>query len=350
MNESRYAVLGVAGFPIVDADRRGEGRFMLELVNFAAVSDEVETLLGGDKAKLVNFLARHDLDGLELFLYDAWDEQMFPASIVHGVHLRFWPAWVSFWRQNVADMARDYGDDAAIVKRFGSLSVEDWVAVWRENIRSAVAAGAQYLVLHVSETPLCELAARPFTTITDEEVIDAALELVAALAEEIPADCRLLFENLWWPGLTFRRPDLAERLVSRSKHQNCGFMLDTGHLMCTNLHLKSEAEGVAFILSVYAALGSLREKVYGLHLHQSLSGAYVRAMAEAHRDERWPREADAIMDYIARVDWHNPFTAAAVRRIVDAVRPEYLVHEFLPASFCEWEEKVLTQRRALGWA
>lgn len=322
---------------------------MLELINFAHVPGEIENLLGGDKAKLDEFLARHHLDGLELFLYGARDEGLFPASLIHGVHLRFWPTWVSFWRQDAAKMARDYGGDADVIKVFGSRSVEDWVEVWRENIRSAVAAGAKYLVLHVSEAPMSELSARPFTTITDEEVIDATLELVAVLAKEIPADCRLLFENLWWPGLTFRRPDLAERLVTRSKHQNCGFMLDTGHLMCTNLSLTSEAEGADFVVAVYEALGSLKEKVYGLHLHQSLSGFYVRAMREAHRGERWPTEIGELMDYVARVDGHRPFSTAAVRRIVDAVRPDYLVHEFLPASFPEWEEKVHTQRRALGW-
>ena len=322
---------------------------MLELVNLSNIPHEVETLLGGEKAALEDFLARHHLDGLELFLYGPRDESFFPAALVHGVHLRFWPAWVSFWRQDAAKMARDYGDDAAVKKTFGSLRVEDWVEVWRANIQSAVAAGAGYLVLHVSEAPMSELSARPFTTITDEEVIDATLELVAALAKEIPADCRLLFENLWWPGLTFRRPDLAERLVTRSKHPNCGFMLDTGHLMCTDLDLTNEQEGADFVVAAYEALGSLKEKVYGLHLHQSLSGAYVRAMREAHQGERWPAEIGEIMDYITRVDWHRPFTTAAVRRIVDAVRPDYLVHEFLPASFHEWEEKVRTQRQALGW-
>lgn len=322
---------------------------MLELVNLSNIPHEVETLLGGEKSILDDFLARHHLDGLELFLYGPRDERFFPASLVHGVHLRFWPSWVSFWRQDAAKMARDYGGDAEVIKAFGSRSVEEWVEVWRENIRSAVAAGAKYLVLHVSEAPMSELSARPFTTITDEEVIDATLELVAVLATEIPADCRLLFENLWWPGLTFRRPDLAERLVSCSTHQNCGFMLDTGHLMCTNLELTSEAEGADFVVAAYEALGSLKEKVYGIHLHQSLSGSYVRAMREAHRGERWPTEIGEIMDYIARVDWHRPFSTSAVRRIVDAVRPDYLVHEFLPASFPEWEEKVHTQRRALGW-
>ena len=66
-------------------------------------------------------------------------------------------------------------------------------------------------------------------------------------------------------------------------------------------------------------------------------------------DWRWPRDSAKISEYVARVDAHRPFQTEAVRRIVEAIQPEYLVHEFLPATFAEWEEKVHTQRHALGW-
>lgn len=322
---------------------------MLELVNLSNIPHEVETLLGGEKAALEDFLARHHLDGLELFLYGPRDESFFPAALVHGVHLRFWPAWISFWRQDAVKMARDYGGQDAVREMFGGERVEAWLELWRQNIREAADAGAKYLVLHVAETPLSELCARPFTTISDAEAIDATLELVAALSDVIPEDCQLLFENLWWPGLTLRRTDLAERLLSRSKHQNCGFLLDTGHLMSTNLDLVGEADSAAFVVAAYRALGSLGERVYGLHLHQSQSGAYVRTRMSTPGDWRWPRDSAKISEYVARVDAHRPFQTEAVRRIVEAIQPEYLVHEFLPATFAEWEEKVHTQRHALGW-
>ncbi len=322
---------------------------MLELVNISNLPFEVRQLLGGEKAVLDDFLGRHRLDGLELFLCGPRDEATFPADLIHGVHLRFWPAWVSFWRQDAVKMARDYGGQDAVREMFGGERVEAWLELWRENIREAAGAGAKYLVLHVAETPLSELCARPFTTICDEEVIDATLELVAALSDVIPKDCQLLFENLWWPGLTLRRTDLAERLLSRSKHQNCGFLVDTGHLMCTNLDLVDEADSADFVVAAYRALGSLGKRVYGLHLHQSQSGAYVRTMMNTPGDWRWPRDSAKISEYVARVDAHRPFQTSAVRRIVEAIQPEYLVHEFLPATFAEWEEKVHTQRHALGW-
>ena len=322
---------------------------MLELVNISNLPFEVRQLLGGEKAVLDDFLARHRLDGLELFLCGPRDKATFPADLIHGVHLRFWPAWVSFWRQDTVKMARDYGGQDAVQEMFGGERVENWLELWRENIREAADAGAKYLVLHVSETPLSELCARPFTTICDEEVIDATLELVAALSDVIPKDCQLLFENLWWPRLTLRRLDLAERLLSRSKHQNCGFLVDTGHLMCTNLDLVDEADSAAFVVAAYRALGSLGKRVYGLHLHQSQSGAYVRTVMNTPGDWRWPRDSAKISEYVVRVDAHRPFQTEAVRRIVEAIQPEYLVHEFLPATFAEWEEKVHTQRHALGW-
>lgn len=51
---------------------------MLELVNLSNIPHEVETLLGGEKAALEDFLARHHLDGLELFLYGPRDESFSP--------------------------------------------------------------------------------------------------------------------------------------------------------------------------------------------------------------------------------------------------------------------------------
>ena len=37
----------------------------------------------------------------------------------------------------------------------------------------------------------------------------------------------------------------------------CGLMLDTGHLMNTNVHLQNEQQGIDYILQVVAKLGDL---------------------------------------------------------------------------------------------
>ena len=105
-------------------------------------------------------------------------------------------------------------------------------------------------------------------------------------------------------------------------------MLDTGHLMNTNLDLQSEAEGAAYVQKIYHELGELGKCVYGIHLHQSLSGAYTREMMRRHVGWKTSLDWQAAMDYVMHVDQHQPFHTDAARRIVETVQPMYLVHEF----------------------
>lgn len=51
---------------------------------------------------------------------------------------------------------------------------------------------------------------------------------------KLPPHVALLFENLWWPGLTLKNPKLVAKLLKNVKHPNLGIMLDLGHLMNTN--------------------------------------------------------------------------------------------------------------------
>ncbi len=177
---------------------------------------------------------------------------------------------------------------------------------------------------------------------------DAAIALLNKVVDALPVDCWLLLENPCWPGLTMTDPEIAERLLAGVRHRRTGFMLDVGHLMHTELSLADEAEAAAYVVDVYKKLGSLGEAVKGLHLHQSLTGDFVRQMMREHTEESCPLPPEACMDYVITMDAHLPFRTEAARRIVETVRPDYLVHEFMPVSYDDWKEKLQTQRRALG--
>ena len=99
---------------------------------------------------------------------------------------------------------------------------------------------------------------------------------------------------------------------------------------------------------IYRNLGAVGKYVYGLHLHQSLSGSYVREMMRRHAGAYDPLDWRTAMDYVMRVDRHEPFRTEAARRILDTVQPDYLVHEFLQRSRTDWEQKIHMQRCALG--
>ena len=320
---------------------------MLTLTNLSNADCDVTHILHGDADAdaLPAILQELGLDGIEFMLCAPWDRTLFPPAYIKGVHLLFWPTWVDFWRGNRSALMAEFGSEDNVRGYYGSLDVADWVEGWRENLRRAAACQPQYLVFHVAHNCTSEMYTRTFS-VTDEEVIRADIELVNAIVGEIPRGCKLLFENLWWPGLTFQKPQLAAELLARVSYPDTGFMLDTGHLMNTNLDLQSEAEGAAYVQKIYHELGELGKCVYGIHLHQSLSGTYTREMMRRHVGWKTPLDWQTAMDYVMHVDQHQPFHTDAARRIVETVQPMYLVHEFQHRSRDDLARKLRIQQRA----
>ena len=318
---------------------------MPELVNLSNADCDNDALLGNAESGLASFLQAEGLDGIEFLPCGPWNPSIHPAELVWGVHLRYWPSWVAFFLGDEAVLRREFPRPEDVRDYYGADRPEEWIVLLREHIREAMAPKPEYLVFHVADAPSYGLYSRRFPY-DDVAVIDAAIELLNDVSDILPEDCWLLLENLWWPGLTLIDPKIAERLLRGIRHRRTGFMLDVGHLMHTDLALSNESEAAAYVVSVYQKLGSLGEAVKGLHLHQSLTGGFIRRMMREHAGESAPLSPKACMDYILTMDAHLPFQTAAARRGVEAVRPEYLVHEFMPVSREDWQEKIWTQRRA----
>ena len=119
--------------------------------------------------------------------------------------------------------------------------------------------------------------------------------------------------------------------------------------MNTELRLADEAQAAAYILRCVKNLGALRERIFAMHLHCSLSGAFVRRMmAQKQKERPQALTVEESYRYVSQVDWHRPFATSAARRIAEAVEPEFLVHEFLYESFAVWYDKVRQQKKSFG--
>lgn len=317
---------------------------MLQLVNLSNYCSDVE-LIHKNADVLQAFLHYHHLDGVEMMFCAPWDRKVHKKEWIHGVHLRFWPSWLDFWRGNQSELLKQFGSEAGIKACYGGLTREEWLETYRENIRMAQAAGAQYMVFHVCHARMSELFDWDFSA-TSQEVIEGVIDVVNALSEEISADTELLFENLWWPGLTLLDKDLTARLLDGTKHRNVGLMLDTGHLMNTNPELKTEAEGIAYILDTIKNLGPYRRYIKGIHLQRSLSGEYVKSAKNINAEQA---SLTDIMNHVMKIDEHLPFSSPDVRQLVDYVNPKYLIHEFINQTMDDWSKKIIIQQQALRY-
>ena len=273
-------------------------------------------------------------------------------DLVIGYHLTFFSDWLDLYREDNKALAEKFGSLDAARSFYGGLGPGYLMQFYRNDLERAKALKAKYIVFHVSDVSIEEGYTYRWRH-TSEEVIDAAVETVNALLLGQPADFDFLLENLWWPGFTMTDPALTGRMLDGVQYSRKGIMLDTGHLMNTSTELLTELDGAAYIHRMLDAHGSLCEYIRGIHLHQSLSGAYVRE----HTGEVPPdlpkdcvEQFSANYGHVLQIDRHQPWTIPEARSIIERIRPDYLTHERSAGNSAERSLAVRTQRHALGFS
>lgn len=251
-------------------------------------------------------------------------------SLVHGYHLTFFPDWLDFYREDKAALRRKFGSWERAESFYGGWGGGHLLEIYRQDLARARALGAQYVVFHVSDVSLEEGQTYRWLH-SNEEVIDAALEVINRLLGDIDqADFDFLVENQWWPGFTFTEPAQTERLLAGIGYPRKGIMLDFGHLMNTNWELRDEAEGAAYVQAMLERHGELAAYVRGVHLHQSLSGAYAKAHT-GRLPDYWPEDYlkrwQVSYSQVMEIDQHRPWSSPAVLPVLERLSPAYLTHE-----------------------
>lgn len=286
-------------------------------------------------------------DGVEVMEVGPDERGIIPADLTVGVHLGYFVTWYDFWRGNEAGLVKEYGSlEEAYAQMRGS---EPHVIVDRikRDMEFAHAKGAEYVVFHVSESTILENYTFCYGH-SDEEIVDAAAEILNEAFAEEDGSIALLMENQWQAGLTFLRPEIAQRLLDRVEYPNKGFMLDTGHLMHTNFDLESQEEALAYVNGIVDRNEAILPYVRGVHFHQSLTGKYCESvqanppvLAESYTDRYWQSFGHAFA-----VDKHQPWIAQGVGALIERIDPEYLVWEFISGTREEHQRMIDVQRAA----
>ena len=314
---------------------------MKELFNYCTVPD-YEGNVFQNKKELKQSIESMGMDGVELFVYQNKPYLDSYQDVAVGAHLNYWPMWMDFYNGNAEELRKFFADEEAVAGYYGSSHYEGWLQYVKENIRAALKERPEYLVWHVSEATNEECFTFRFKQ-DDKAVLKAAADVFNRVSTEIPADTIVLFENLWWPGLRLTDKNMVEYFFSLIDHKNVGIMLDTGHLLNTNPTLKTEQDGVEYILETIRALGETASLIRGIHLSCSLSGEYVENFERVYRPSEIP---ECLFHHISSIDQHRPFTDTAVRKVIELVQPDYLVHEFIYTDKADFERKIMTQLKA----
>ena len=303
---------------------------MKRIINMTTSMHDLERYR--DNPDLKRFYREHGMDGIELYEAGSDEAGLFAADDTIGVHLRYFHDWLGLWRGDTRAVLEEYGTQEMAEMIFGGFSRDAMIGTMRKNLDFARRYSPEYTVFHVSNVTIdqCSTRKAPYT---DEEVVEAAIEVLNALFSGSNDDFALLMENLWWTGLKMDKPELTLRLLDGVNYSKKGIMLDLGHLLHTNTALRTLDEGVDYIhsiLDLYGDLGFIK----GIHLNQTLSGEYAeRIMRNPLKVEgSYYDKVMALQYHVYEIDNHKPFLSNRLGTILNRINPEYLVLEFISSS------------------
>ena len=213
----------------------------------------------------------------------------------------------------------------------------------------------KHAVVHAAHVELEHAFTRDFTY-TNTEVLQHLATLLNRTAKEYnegEPPVNLAIENLWWPGLDLLYPAQVDDFASQLDFDNWSFLLDTGHLMNTNIALRCEDEAVDFILERYSRLSKdARDRMKSIHLNLSLSGEYQTEQLLTGLPSDWEKKTFSekytiARDHVLKIDQHLPFQTERVKDIIHEVAPEVVIHEFITKNIEEFSEKLEIQMENL---
>ena len=320
------------------------------VLNISTHSRDLE-ILDHDWDKACGILREERFDGYELYPVGNYEWDSIPGGLMIGVHLRFYPILRPFWFRDDRRLIEIFDDEATVSLFYGGMTRESLVENYRNQLALAQRLGCAYVVFHLAQSEFEYIHNWRFPWDWCE-TIDMCTDILNEAMANSVFDGELLLENLWWPG-SFRaiHPEEIEYALSRVAYPRTGIVFDTGHMLNTNQSIRSEKEGIEFLIRYVRSLGELGKTIRGVHLTRSLSGEYVAQTRNSpvpplSKGTFWQRYHQAI-EHVNRIDEHDPFEDVAIIGLFEVLKPEYVTYEFSYRSRQEWIDKIRRQRLAM---
>lgn len=296
---------------------------------------------------LKDFYERYGCRGLEIICCGNDDRKIISPDMVKGLHMSFYPFWIDFWNENEEALYQEFGERSVWEGFYGGKHPQVLLENFQKDLEYAKKMDAEYVVFHISDVTIEGVFTHKHMH-TDEEVIDASADLINQLLDHREYTFTFLMENLWWPGLTMTNPKMTARLLEKVHYEKKGIMLDTGHLMCSNLELETEKEAWEYVEKMIELHGDLRQYVKGVHLHQSVTGTFTKKALKQPPilEKDYYKRFQQVYELLGNVDTHQPTECKKAKEFLDRLNPLYVVHELI-ASNREQREDALKKQSKL---
>lgn len=324
---------------------------MKEIINISGYSVDLERYHNSWEG-VRNFINRMGCSGVELLMGGEYDETI-PRDLISSVHLPGWLGWIRLWREPETVLAEC--DPFKHAYYYGAATPEALIRTFCDNLDKAVKLGAVYAVFHITHIELDEFFTRNHRY-SHHEVLSSAASFLNTACMNYPSGeppVTIGFENLWWPGLTFLSQEEVDFFTKQLEFNNWIFVLDTGHMMNAG-DIRTEQGGIVYVISALDGLSeSTIKRIKAIHFQCSTSGKYQRK--HFFRDPPsgfyslpYGDQISLLMPMVAKLDEHRPFSDPWCKKIIEVIKPDYLVHEFTSKSKEEFEGKIKTQKNTLS--
>lgn len=290
---------------------------------------------------------KYGIDYFELIKYSDIDNSSLKKKI-KGYHLRFFPTWLDLYFYSKEELLLRLGEEKNIRSLCGGITKDEMLEYYKKELERAKELEVEYVVLHACNIDIFESMTYNFR-FSDMEILEKVVEFVNEIFDNEKYNFTLLLENLWWPGLKLTSYLEADYLIKNIKYKNTGFMLDTGHMLNTNLELKNSDEGVDYILGNLENLKEYKNYIYGVHLNLSLSGEYVKRSIELNKERRLNLKEvlNEIYFHVEKIDYHFPFDNMRIKEVLKELPLKYLVYEFIARDEISVERAIEKQEKIL---
>ncbi len=290
---------------------------------------------------------KYGIDYFELIKYSDIDNSSLKKKI-KGYHLRFFPTWLDLYFYSKEELLLRLGEEKNIRSLCGGITKDEMLEYYKKELERAKELEVEYVVLHACNIDIFEGMTYNFR-FSDMEILEKVVEFVNEIFDNEKYNFTLLLENLWWSGLKLTSYLEADYLIKNIKYKNIGFMLDTGHMLNTNLELKNSDEGVDYILGNLENLKEYKNYIYGVHLNLSLSGEYVKRSIELNKERRLNLKEvlNEIYFHVEKIDYHFPFDNMRIKEVLKELPLKYLVYEFIAQDEISIERAIEKQEKIL---
>ncbi|MDR0791226.1 MAG: sugar phosphate isomerase/epimerase [Methanomassiliicoccaceae archaeon] len=301
---------------------------MRHLFSISAYSFDLDEYGGTSEA--VRRINDAGADGIEL-LTGYFDPEPTLREAVTGVHLPYATDWYSVWTGDTSYI--DIVSDDNIRYRSYGRNRDEIILTVRDAMVHAHTVRPTYGVFHASNTRMDEVMGFIHRD-RDDDVIHAVAELLNGAVSSFPGGeppFTILFENLWWPGLTMADDSGYRILKDCLNFDDWGLCLDTGHLMNHLRNCRDERESIEDVMNVIRKYPrDMTDRIDLIHLHMSLSADYRERCAADPMTFGMTSDDEMISrayEHVCMIDQHRPFSDVQCTEIVRTLEPKYVTHE-----------------------